>query len=133
VNWWQRLRRQDELELHLNAELLDHLERLVADYVAGGMSTDDARRQARLDFGGLDQVKEECRDARATRWARDIGQDLRFATRLLLKDRWFTLAAISALALGVAVNSTMFTIVNAMTRGLPIDDSERIQSINSLR
>ena len=58
MNWWRRLRQPDELERHLDAELRDHVDRQVADYVAAGMSGDDARRRARLEFGGLDQVKE---------------------------------------------------------------------------
>jgi putative ABC transport system permease protein len=131
VNWWRRLRRQDDLDRRLDAELRDHMDRQVADYIAAGMSRDDARRRARLEFGGLDQVKEVCRDARGTRWASDIGQDLRFAARLLLKDRWFTLATVVALALGIGINSTMFTIVNAMIRGLPIDHPDRILSVNA--
>jgi predicted permease len=58
-------------------------------------------------------------------------QDVRFACRLLVKDRWFTLVIVVALALGIGVTSTMFTIVHAMVRGLPIDDRERIVSINA--
>ena len=92
---------------------------------------EEARRRARLDLGGDDQLKESCRDARGTRWVDDIGQDLRFAARLLLKDRWFTLPAMIALSLGIGMNGTMFTIVNAMIRGLPIDRPERIQSIHA--
>jgi predicted permease len=132
MNWWRRLRRRDELEWHLDAELRDHVERQVADYIAAGMSGPDARRRAHLEFGGLEQVKEVCRDARGTRWATDITQDFRYAARLLVKDRWFALATVVALALGIGLNSTMFTIVNAMSRGFPGDRTERILSINAL-
>ena len=121
MNWWQRLRNRDRLERELDAELRYHFDREVDDYVRMGMSEADARRRARLDLGGGDQLKESCRDARGTRWVEDIGQDLRFAARLLLKDRWFTLPAMIALSLGIGMNGTMFTIVNAMIRGLPID------------
>jgi putative ABC transport system permease protein len=131
VNWWQRLRNRDRLERELDAELRYHFDREVDDYVRMGMSADEARRRARLDLGGDDQLKESCRDVRRTRWVDDIGQDLRFATRLLLKDRWFTLPAVIALALGIGMNGTMFTIVNAMIRGLPIDRPERIMSIHT--
>jgi putative ABC transport system permease protein len=120
VNWWRRLRRQDELEQHWDAELRDHLERQVADDIAAGLSAHEARRRARLTFG-----------ARGTRWATDIAQDLRFAARLLWKDRSFTLAAVVALALGIGITSTMFTIVNAMIRGFPTDHPDRILSINA--
>ena len=131
VNWWQRLRNRDRLERELDAELRYHFDREVDDNVRMGMSEAEARRRARLDLGGDDQLKESCRDARGTRWVDDIGQDLRFAARLLLKDRWFTLPAVIALALGIGMNGTMFTIVNAMIRGLPIDRPERIMSIHA--
>jgi putative ABC transport system permease protein len=131
VTWWQRVRNQDRLERELDAELRYHFDREVADNVRMGMSDGEARRRARLDLGGDDPLKESCRDARGTRWVNDTAQDLRFATRLLLKDRRFTLPAVFALALGIGMNGTMFTIVNAMIRGLPIDGPERIMSIHA--
>lgn len=70
-------------------------------------------------------------DPSSRRWVYDTAQDLRFAARLLLKDRWFTLPAVLALALGAGMNGTMFTIVNAMTRGLPTVDPDRIMSIHA--
>ncbi len=61
-------------------------------------------------------------------------QDLRFAVRLLIKDRWFTAVAVLALALGIGVNATVFTFVNAvLIRGLPFDDPDRIMSIGVAR
>ena len=131
MNWWQRLRGRDRLERELDAELRYHFDRQVDDNVRMGMSEEEARRRARVDLGGEDQLKESCRDARGTRWVDDIGQDLRFAARLLLKDRRFTLPAVIALALGIGMNGTMFTIVNAMIRGLPIGSPERILSIHA--
>jgi putative ABC transport system permease protein len=131
VNWWQRLRNEDRLERELDAELRYHFDREVADNVRMGMSEEEARRRARLDLGGDDPLKESCRDARGTRWFHDTAQDLRFAARLLLKDVRFTLPAVLALALGIGMNGTMFTIVNAMIRGLPIDGPERIMSIHA--
>lgn len=127
MNWWQRLRRRQQLERELDAELRYHFDRQVDDNIRAGMSEQEARRRARLDFGGADRVKEDCRDARGTRWVEDIAQDVRFAVRLLAKERWFTLAAIVALALGIGVTSTMVTIINGYNfRGLPVDDRERI-------
>src|SRR5712671_129602 len=59
-----------------------------------------------------------------------LWQDLRFAVRLLIKDRWFTAVAAVALALGIGVNNTVFTLVNAvLIRGLPFDNPDRIISI----
>ncbi|HEV7838127.1 MAG TPA: permease prefix domain 1-containing protein, partial [Gemmatimonadaceae bacterium] len=131
MNWWQRLRNRDRLERELDAELRYHFDHEVADNVRMGMSEEEARRRARLDLGGDDPLKESCRDARGTRWFHDTAHDLRFAARLLLKDVRFTLPAVLALALGIGMNGTMFTIVNAMTRGLPIDGPERIMSIHA--
>jgi predicted permease len=131
VNWWQRLRNQDRLERELDAELRYHFDREVTDNVRMGMSEEEARRRARLDLGGDDLLKESCRDARGTRWVTDTANDLRFAARLLWKDRRFTVPAVLALALGIGMNGTMFTIVNAMIRGLPIDGPERIMSIHA--
>src|SRR5882762_10075247 len=60
----------------------------------------------------------------------NLWQDLRFAVRLLIKDKWFTVVAVLALALGIGVNATVFTFVNAvLIRGLPFNDPERIMSI----
>jgi putative ABC transport system permease protein len=131
VNWWQRLRNQDHLERELDAELRYHFDREVADNVRMGMSEDEARRRARLALGGDDPLKESCRDARGTRWVLDTAQDLRIAARLLVKDRRFTLPALLALALGIGMNGTMFTIVNAMIRGLPTEGADRIMSIHA--
>jgi predicted permease len=131
MNWWQRLWNRDRLERELDAELRDHFHRLVEDNVRLGMPEHEARRKARLDFGGDDQLKESCRDARGTRWVFDLAQDVRFAARLHVRDRWFTAAAAMALALGIGITGTMYTIVSAMTRGFPVDRPERIASIHT--
>ena len=77
----------------------------MAHHVRAGMSEREARRRARLEFGGLDPIKEMCRDARGTRWIDETWHDLRFAVRLLLKERWFTAAAVLALGLGIGLAS----------------------------
>ena len=130
MSWWRRLRNRERVENELDAELRDHVERQVADHVRAGLSAREARRRARLEFGGLDHVKEMCRDARGTRWIDETWQDLRFAARLLLKERWFTAAAVLALGLGIGLTSTGFTVYNAMlVRGLPVDDQDRVMAL----
>lgn len=131
MNWWQRLRHHDRLERELDVELRYHFDREVADNIRMGMSEAEARRRARIDIGFEDPLKEGCRDARGTRWVADVGQDLRLAARMLWKDRGFTLAAAVALGLGIGMNGTMFTIVNAMTRGLPVDRPNQIMSLHT--
>lgn len=131
MNWWDRLRKGKQLETELDAELRFHFDAHVDAHMRNGVPEAEAVRRTRMEFGGLDQVKEDCRDARGTRWLEEIAQDLRYAARLLLKDRSFTMAAVVALALGIGMNGTMFTIVNAMIRGLPMDHPDRIMSIHA--
>ena len=85
MTWWRRLISRDRLEDQLDSELRDHFERLVAEYRQQGHADPDARRLTRLDFGGLDQVKEACRDVRGTRWIDDTVQDIRHGVRGFLK------------------------------------------------
>jgi hypothetical protein len=79
MTWLGRLFRRRRLEHELDAELRDHYERQLADFVATGVPEPEARRLARLALGGDDQIKEQCRDARGTRWIEDILQDVRYA------------------------------------------------------
>jgi hypothetical protein len=71
----------NDWEAQLDKELRFHLDQAVRDYVASGMSEEEARAAARRDFGAVDLTKEECRDTLAVRWLRDLGQDLRYAFR----------------------------------------------------
>jgi len=134
VSWWRRLRSRDRLEGELEAELRDHVERQVADHVRAGLPEREARRRARLDFGGLDQIKELCRDARGTRWIEDISRDLRYAFRRLARDRSLVALAVSTLGLGIGLNVTVFTMVHAIfVRGLPYEEPGRIVNVWSDR
>jgi putative ABC transport system permease protein len=127
MRWWQRVLRRSRLERELDAELRFHVDSQVREYVARGMTESNARRVVRLELGGLDQLKEDCRDARGTRWVDEVVQDLRFGARLLVKERGVTAIAVIALALAIAANTTVFTIVNAMVlRGLPVSTPDRI-------
>src|SRR5258706_1010961 len=103
MNWWHRFRHGSQLERELDAELRFHFDSAVAEHVRQGQSEAEARQRARLEFGGLDQVKDRCRDARGTRWVDDLVQDTRFGIRLLGKDRRFTATPVLTLALGIGV------------------------------
>ena len=74
--WWLRLWRRQRMEAELERELRFHEDRSVDDLVASGVHPDEARRQARLALGGPEQVTEQCRDARGTRWVEDLLQDI---------------------------------------------------------
>jgi hypothetical protein len=126
------LLRRDQLDDELSDEMSAHLEQSTADYVASGMSLEDARRAARLRFGGTLQTAEAYRDRQGFPLLESMAQDIGFAFRLLVKDRGFTLAATIALALGIGVNNTVFTLVNAvLIRSLPFDEPDRIVSLGT--
>ena len=129
MSWWRRPRRPDPTEDELDAELRDHVERQVADHVRAGMPAREARRRVRLEFGGLDQVKELCRDARGTRWLEDLGRDLRYALRRQFKDRrsGVPMFAVAALAIGIGSSTAMFGVLDAVVlRPLPFAHEERL-------
>jgi putative ABC transport system permease protein len=131
MRWWRRLVAREQQEQALDAELRDHLERLAADYVREGLDLAEARRRARLAFGGLDQVKEDCRDARGTRWAEDLARDLGQAARLLVRHRRFSATATLAIALGVGANATFFSLVHeVLLRALPYREPDRLVALS---
>ncbi len=127
MNWWRRLLKRGEMERHLDAELRFHFDGLVADNLRAGMSEPEARRRARLEFGGVEQVKEECRDARGTRWIEDLWQDLCYGARVLGRAPGFTIGAVAVLALGVGVNLAEFQVFDAMIfHSLDIRDADSV-------
>jgi hypothetical protein len=86
VSWWRRLLKKDELERQLDKELRFHFESQVAELIRDGMREREPRRRARLEFGGIEQVKEDCREARGTLWVETAMADLRFSVRTLRKS-----------------------------------------------
>jgi hypothetical protein len=122
-----RRRRADQ---ELDDELRDHLERKAEEYVAKGLSPEQARRQALLEMGGTEKRKEECRDARRTNGLQDLMRDLRFGLRMLRNSPGFTSVAVLTLALGIGINTTIFTIFNGfLLRPLPVHRASQIVAI----
>ena len=133
MNWWGRLLRRKEQEAHLEKELRFHIEQRIADLTRSGLGEEEARRKVRQEFGGMDQVKEDCRDARGTRWIEDFGKDARYALRLLGRNPAFAAIAIATLALGIGINTAAFTFFNAFVlRPLPIRDPEALVKLSAV-
>ena len=119
--------RQSQADQELDDELRDHLARKTEEYVAQGMTQQEAHRRARLDLQGLEQTKEKCRDTRHVNIIQDFVQDVRYGVRLLQRNLAFTILAVVALALGIGASSVMFSAVDSiLLRPLPYRDSDRL-------
>jgi putative ABC transport system permease protein len=114
----------------LAAEVAHHLALLEERYLARGMTPDDARREARRAFGGVQQLTEEHREVRSFVWLDHLRQDAAYTVRLLRRNPGFSVVAILTLALGIGANTAVFSVVNAVVlQPLPYPDADRIQRI----
>jgi putative ABC transport system permease protein len=126
MGWLRRLFHKSLTEKPMDAELRFHVEQRVRDYVASGMNQEEAQRRALLTFGGLEQVKQDCREARTENHVEDFLRDFQYALRSLAKDRRFALIAVFALALGIGATTVMFSVIyNVVFDPFPYRDFQR--------
>lgn len=117
-------------ESRLDKELRFHLEQRTAELIASGYNAAEARRLARIEIGGLEQAKEQCRDERRTRWLGDLWRDAIYASRILRQKFGFTLVCTLTLALGIGASTAIFSAVNPILfEPLPYPNANRILSI----
>jgi len=115
----------------LDEELRDHLDRKTEEYVAQGMTREEAHRRARIDLDGIEQTKEKYRDARRVNWIQDFVQDLHFGLRTLRKSPGFTAVVVVTLALGIGANTAIFSLINALRmRTLPVQKPDELVLIS---
>jgi predicted permease len=135
--WLQRLVTivgRDRGERDLDENVRAHLELLAAEHERRGLSPEDARLAARRDFGGVEQVKEACRDVRGTRVFEHLWRDFGYAGRALRRSPGFTVAVVLTLALGIGANTAVFTLIDVLSwRSLPIRDPESLSLVSRIR
>jgi len=115
------------LDRELNDEIAAHLEMAEAEGLAAGLSPEQAKRRARLRFGGVDGMVEEHRDRRSVRWLENAVADVRFGTRMAVREPGFTAVVVGVLALGIGATAAMFSLFDAaLIKALPFPHADRM-------
>ncbi len=126
----QSLFRKSRVEHELSEELRFHLEKLIELKVAKGLPAEEARYAASRELGGVEQIREECRDMRRVKFIENLFQDVHFGLRMLAKNPGFTAVAVLTLALGIGANTLIFSVVNAaILHPLPFREPDRLVTL----
>ena len=132
--WWKSLFRKRALDAQLDSELRFHIEKLMNDNIAAGMAPEEARRQAILEFGGQEQLKEELRDVYRIRLIETTLANLKSGFRFIRKSPSFSIAVILTLALGIGANSAVFSAIDAiLLRPLPFPDGDQLTELHQYK
>lgn len=128
--WVRDVLRLSRVESEMDAELRSHIEGFAEDLMRGGVPHEEALRRARLEFGSIEQAKEECRNARGINLVETIVQDLRYALRTQRRSWGFTAVAVPTLALGIGATTAIFSVVKAVILSpLPFRQPENLVNI----
>ena len=123
--------RRDRAEARLDDEMQALVEIAAAEKMRDGMSADEARRQARIELGGVEQLKEEVRAGRHGHLLDEVGRDVRYAGRMFVRHPGFTAVVVITLALGIGANTAIFSLIDAlMLRSLPVPHPEELLLVN---
>jgi len=131
MSWWKSLFQKRALDSQLDTELRFHIDKLTSDNIAAGMEPGEARRQAVLEFGGREQIKEELRDVHRVRVIESTLANLKSAFRFLRKSPTFSATVILTLALGIGANSAVFSAIDAiLLKPLPLPDADQLMRVD---
>jgi predicted permease len=123
--------RRNRVEDDLADELRFHIDERTRELMAKGLSAREAHDAALRAFGGIEQRKEECRDARGVGSLEDFAKDLRYGARMLARTPGFTVVAVLSLAIGIGANTAIFTLIDAvLLKPLPVDRPDQLRTTN---
>jgi hypothetical protein len=132
ANFWQNLRHPDRVERDLDEEMRSVLALLVDEKLRAGMGTEDARRAAALELGGVEVLKAKVRDVRAGAHADTFVRDARYGIRVLRRNPLFMLTAVLSLGSGIGATTTIFTVANGLLFRAPggVSQADRLVDIS---
>jgi predicted permease len=129
-SWIDGLLRRNRLEGEMTDEMQTHLEMRAEHWREQGLSPEEAARRARVEFGGTDRYREECREARGLWLVDELRSDTRFAFRQMRRAPVFTAVAVTTLALAIGVNTAVFSLVEAvMLKSLPVKQPQELREL----